>query len=408
MVVGSFSEEVYLSAAYKYNSIMESLKNPIVSRLESIWGDNLLLVLQSGGSRQASPNTIHDGQYHIIVDDGNSMMEHAALMTPLIREIATEGGLPAVVASQSAFLRHLQLNQLIRYMIARDGRALWGEYALIEPYIHGLDVHQVYAQIAATMMDASAALVPQIMPDGVAEERVQQLQRLTNRLAPGADLLEAAPQVLFARLQQYLDPILRKLPLTKKWAQLGNSPTHPLLPGLQTIYTALDQTYLIFNALPGEQIIRTDWAKLADKIPGNCKGIHVTTVAQFALLLLYGPARWKPGWTLPLDPQERRYFSSSCASTSQCPLRVGPTWRMRPLSLSFARWYLMPSAVIPMRAAASALRVKVGSCRNKARIRSWVVSSFWSRTDNFSATAVVRAHGFGSETVFTASMLVCP
>ena len=65
--------------------------------------------------------------------------------------------------------------------------------------------------------------------------------------------------------------------------------------------------------------------------------------------------------------------SSLLSMTSQRPFFVAPTWRIRPTFLSLARWYLIPSGVIPIRAA-NPRRVSLGSSRSKARIRSRVVS----------------------------------
>ena len=65
--------------------------------------------------------------------------------------------------------------------------------------------------------------------------------------------------------------------------------------------------------------------------------------------------------------------ASPSSTTSQRPFFVAPTWRIRPASLSLAKWYLIPSGVIPMRAA-NPRRVSLGSSRSNARIRSRVVS----------------------------------
>jgi hypothetical protein len=78
------------------------------------------------------------------------------------------------------------------------------------------------------------------------------------------------------------------LPQTQRWdAAARKKATSPLLPGLQSIYTAGGHTILVFDRLSSQRLSRVNWDALAQRLPGNPTSLQLTTVAQASLIAAY-------------------------------------------------------------------------------------------------------------------------
>jgi hypothetical protein len=137
-------------------------------------------------------------------------------------------------------------------------------------------------------MQASAALAPELLEPEIAEVRLSQLRRLTRRFRGEPLPEDETPAQLFARVQHFLEPRVAKLPAVKAWTD-SQSPTatSPFLPGLQAIYKEGDNMVLVFARLTPQQIIKTNWQLLSERLANQCSGVWITTAAQLGLTLAF-------------------------------------------------------------------------------------------------------------------------
>jgi hypothetical protein len=190
-----------------------------------------------------------------------------------------------LVANRHALQRHLQLNPHLALNLLQHGQQLAGESIPADLFRTHTNPYEIYAHLAQQMLDASAALSQNNEPE--AEQLLNQLFRqITNQSAEG---ITAVSQ--FNTVQQALTAVLNQLPATQKWykaAQTG--PTSPTIPGLQAIYTENNRNIFIFNQLTPRQISQINWQTLAHHLPQTNASLHITTVAQFSLMVLYNQA----------------------------------------------------------------------------------------------------------------------
>lgn len=244
----------------------------------------------------------------LIVADGTSFYALRNAFLPLWQEYGTILRRAPLVAQASAFTRHLLLNPMLAHHLAREAQQLLGppdfmsELAAVNP-------HEAYARLASEAMQASAALAPELLEPEIAEARLAQLRRLARRFR-GEPIPEGeTPAQLFARVQHFLEPRIAKLPAVRPWTDTQPSTTtSPFLPGLQAIYKEGDHMALVFARLTPQQIIKTNWQLLSERLANQCSGVWITTAAQLGLTLAFETPlafrfrRYEHNWGL--DPLE--------------------------------------------------------------------------------------------------------
>lgn len=235
----------------------------------------------------------------IMVADGTNIHALRVLFLPVWEEYADVLQRAPLIAHKSAFVRHMKLNPMLAHHLAREGQQLFGAPDLLDEYLPAVEPHEAFAFLAAQAMRASAALAPDLLDPETALSASTRLRRLLQRIhgEPSPEGETAAQR--FARVQHSLSSVVSKLPATRQWASAKRpGGTSPLLPGLQTIYKEANKMVLVFTRLTPQQIIRTDWQKLSERLTGQSDGLYVTSVDQLCLILTYEK---------PLDLLLRRY-----------------------------------------------------------------------------------------------------
>ena len=235
----------------------------------------------------------------IVVADGTNIHALRTLFLPVWEKYGRALRRAPLIAHKSAFVRHLQACPMLAHHLAREGRQLYGAPDLLDQYLPPVAPHETYAYLASTAMWASAALAPDLLDSETAAAASARLRRLLQQIHDEAAPEDETAAQLFARLQHFLEPIVAKLPIVQQWTRTkAPAATSPLLPGLQTIYKEADKMVLVFARLVPQQIVRTDWQKLSERLAGHCSGLYVTSVDQLCLILTYEN---------PLDLLLRRY-----------------------------------------------------------------------------------------------------
>ena len=192
------------------------------------------------------------------------------------------------IAPYNAFVRHMQLNPMLAHHISRDGKQLFGTPNLLEAILPPIDGNNVYSHFANEVMDASKALVVDLLEPETAVSTKAHLRRILRRIRRAPLQKEETAVQQFARIQHYLTPIIGKLQIAQQWATAQSAPsTSPILPGLQTIYKTSGKMVFVFGQLTPQKILQTDWARLAQFMDKRCEGIELTTVEQLCLAITY-------------------------------------------------------------------------------------------------------------------------
>lgn len=232
------------------------------------------------------------------------------------------------LATQGAFLRHLQLNPLLAQQLVRDAQQLVGPPEYLDRRVATIEPHEAYAYLVTEAMQTSAAVAPELLADDTAVTTQARLRRLARRLR-NEPLPEGETAVqTFARIQHFLNPIIASLPATQKVARtVPRDNTSPMLPGLQTIYNEMGKTILVFNELTPQKIIQTDWSKLASRLPERTTGLELTTVEQMSLSIMFDRPldlrfkkmqhAWGPNFLAAFNPTTRQIMRYSARVPSR-------------------------------------------------------------------------------------------
>jgi len=235
----------------------------------------------------------------IVVADGTNIYALRSLFLPVWEKYDSVLQRAPLIAHKSAFARHLQVNPILAHYLAREGQQLYGAPDLLDQFLPSVAPHEVYASLAAAAMQSSAALAPDLVDPETAAAASARLRRLLQQIHSEEALADETAVQLFARLHHSLGPIVAKLPVVQQWPHSkAPAATSPLLPGLQTIYKEADKMVLVLSRLTPQQIVRTEWQKLSERLAGHCNGLYVTSVDQLCLILTYEN---------PLDLLLRRY-----------------------------------------------------------------------------------------------------
>lgn len=224
----------------------------------------------------------------IVVADGTNIHALRQMFLPLWQEHGETLRSAPLVATKTAFTRHMQLNPMLAHHIDRDGRQLYGAPDLLDGVLPPLNVNEAYAYLAGEALSVSKALTPELLEPETAVAARAKLRSMVRRIRREPITNDETDAQLLARVHHFLIPILKRLPITKKWA--GTQPsaaTSPILPGLQSIYKESGKMVLVFANLSPERIVRTDWSRLAEHTAAHCTGVEITSTVQLCLAATY-------------------------------------------------------------------------------------------------------------------------
>lgn len=203
---------------------------------------------------------------------------------------------PPLLVKLSALMRHVHLFPNFGYHLAQNGRLLHGEPNLLGQ-LPDRSPAEFLSHLANAIMEASAALAPNLLPPAAAHAAEQNLRKLARRLLKRPIAPEETAVDLFAHIQQYLSRKIAFLSTTQLLPP--PTPTTSPLPGLHAVYKKeMGRIVLVFNQLTIPQIQATDWTRIADQLTDRCAGLHATTTVQLRLLTKLES---------PLDMVFRRY-----------------------------------------------------------------------------------------------------
>lgn len=235
----------------------------------------------------------------IVVADGTNIHALRNLFWPVWQQYSEVLHRAPLVAHQSAFARHLTVNPLLGHYLAHEGQQLFGAPDMLDPYLAPVEPHVTCAHLAAQAMQASVALVPDLVDPETAAASSTQLRLLLQHMQNEAPLDSETDVQIFARLQQILASMVVRLPAPAPRPPVkAPAATSPLLPGLQAIYKEGNKMVLVFTQLTPQQIVSIDWQTLSERLVGQSNGLAITSVEQLSLILTYEN---------PLDLLLRRY-----------------------------------------------------------------------------------------------------
>ncbi len=121
-----------------------------------------------------------------------------------------------------------------------------------------------------------------------AQERVKLARRLARKLWQAPIAEDETAVTTYARIQQKLGPQIARLPAGKAYTNIDiPSVTAPFLPGLQSLYKEADNIVMVLAHLSPQDIQRTAWEQMTDRLTAECSGLVLTTAAQLCISLVY-------------------------------------------------------------------------------------------------------------------------
>jgi hypothetical protein len=233
-----------------------------------------------------------------IVDDDADFFELRHSFLPIWDRVGDTLRRAPLFARISAFSQYKRLEPAFAHHLHKNGRLLLGssDYVTTLPE---LDVQEATARLATEALAASGILIPSLMSPEQARERHQLARRLARKLwqEPVAETETAV--TTYARIQQKLGPQIARLPAGKAYANTDvPSVTAPFLPGLQSLYKESENIVMVLAYLSAQDIQRTDWDLMTERLSEECHGLVLTTAAQLCLSLVYDT---------PIDLKTKRF-----------------------------------------------------------------------------------------------------
>lgn len=224
----------------------------------------------------------------VVVADGTSPHLLRGIFHPVWEEYGTELKQAPLIATSTAFQRHMKLNPALARHITRSNKQLHGPANLLDFHPKNANPHELIGYIVAEALQVSMALTPQLLDEETAVLKTRQLKTLYRHVFHSNPPESDTAVQIYAQIQQFLNNIVPKLPAAQKWtAAKSKVGTSPILPGLQSIYQELGTTILVFSFLEPRQITSIAWERLGKHLPKGTTGLQITTVEQFCLINVY-------------------------------------------------------------------------------------------------------------------------
>ncbi len=260
--VAAFKEGLgdQLEGIFLFGSVAQGLDRPGESDID------MLVVVADG----TSPHLLRD-TFHPVWQEYQDELQHAPM-----------------IATSTAFQRHMKLNPALARHITRSDKQLVGPSDLLDFHPKDANPHELIGYIVAEALQVSMALTPQLLDEETAVSKTHQLKTLYRHVFHSNPPETDTAVQIYAQIQQFLNNIVPKLPAAKKWtAAKGKVTTSPILPGLQSIYQELGTTILVFGFLEPQQITNIAWNRIGKYLPKGTTGLQISTVEQFCLTCVY-------------------------------------------------------------------------------------------------------------------------
>jgi predicted nucleotidyltransferase len=287
---------------YRYNNYMNSAEAAIETTITEFnrgLGSQLRVAYLFGSFVQGyyQPGE-SDINLLFIVDDDTDIFEIREFFLPIWKKFGDTLRRAPLIAYTSSFSRYLQLDPALAHHLLNNGRLLLGspDYLTDLPQ---LDVQEATARLATEALFASGILLPELLSPEMIVEKNSVARRLARKLWHEPVPEDETAVATFARIQQKLGPTIARLPAGKAYTNTEiPSVTAPFLPGLQSLYTEGDNIVMVLAHLSPQDIKRTQWAQMTDRLSKECSGLVLTTAAQLSLSLVYD---------MPINLKTKRY-----------------------------------------------------------------------------------------------------
>lgn len=270
--------------------VMERIVSAIINTLSRELGPDLENAYLYG-SMVLRTYEMGESDINLLLITSNNVDVHQlrAVFYPLWQEYGRQLKRAPLVATRSQLARHFLLNPAFAHHLIEDGQPLINTSGLLAelPSPPELAPPDKYAALAHEVMLASTVLASQPWPSDQAAAQRRKLHGLARRIFREPINPQETAVTTFARIQAYLAPKIKALPIEHPWESMRTA-TSPLLPGLQATYTKdLEKILLVFNQLTPEQLQAISWDKLAVRLAKDYKGIYVTSSPQLRLIHQY-------------------------------------------------------------------------------------------------------------------------
>jgi len=222
-----------------------------------------------------------------IVDDDANFFKIREFFLPVWEKYGDVLLRAPLVARESSFTRYKRLEPSFVHHLRNNGRLLSGSaYYLADLPL--LDAQEAIARLATEALTASGTLLPSLMEPDMAQKRFKFARRLARKLWQTPIAEDETAVTTYARIQQKLGPQISRLPAGKAYTNMDiPSVTAPFLPGLQSLYKEADNIVMVLAHLSPQDIERTEWDSMTDRLSAECSGLVLTTAAQLCLSLVY-------------------------------------------------------------------------------------------------------------------------
>ncbi|MBE2222159.1 MAG: nucleotidyltransferase domain-containing protein [Anaerolineae bacterium] len=233
-----------------------------------------------------------------IVDDDADFFELRNAFLPVWSKVGDTLQRAPLFARVSAFSQYKGLEPRFAHHLHENGRLLLGSSDYVDT-LPELDIQEATARLATEALTASGILIPSLMSAEQAAERLRFARRLARKLWQEPIAREETAVTTYARIQKKLGPQIARLPAGQAYTNTDiPSVTAPFLPGLQSLYKESDNIVMVLAHLSAQDILRTDWNLMTERLSEECTGLVLTTAAQLCLSLVYDT---------PIDLKTRRF-----------------------------------------------------------------------------------------------------
>ncbi|NHZ72628.1 MAG: hypothetical protein GWP17_06060 [Aquificales bacterium] len=222
-----------------------------------------------------------------VVDDDTDFFDIREFFLPIWKKHGDILLHAPLIARTSSFSRYLRIDSMLAHHLRDNGRLLLGSADYLTGY-PPLDVQEATARLATESLHASGTLIPTLLLPDQVEARFKFSRRLARKLWRKPVAEDETAVATYARIQQKLGPQISRLPAGKAYASTDiPSVTAPFLPGLQSLYKEADNIVMVLAYLSPQDIKRTEWEQMTERLSAECRGLVLTTAAQLCLSLVY-------------------------------------------------------------------------------------------------------------------------
>jgi hypothetical protein len=281
---------------------MQNVVEAVAYALSDGLGDQLAGIFLYGSLAQERHQPGEsDANLLIVVADGASIHALRSIFRPVWEKHGEQLRRAPLVAQQSSFVRHMKLYPVLARHLANEAKLLIGDPTLLEG-LPAADPREPFAQLAHEVMEASAAVAPEMLEPDVAEACLARLRSVARRVS-GVPVPDGKSAIqMLAEIHQYLQEEMDQSPHVERWVSTKRPSTSLLLPSLEGAYKELGQLVMSFSTLTAGQITSTDWQTLSSQLAKHYTGLKIATSTQFRLIveletpLAYSFERYEHEW----------------------------------------------------------------------------------------------------------------